>query len=125
MNASSAAILTLSGTTNNSHSAGHPNGGIQAILAFVMSGLVYLLALWLLVAVGAWNVGTSSSSAAEPLETFGNIRWIVYASRQNAVEAIGLARRFGSDFGQPTVISTTNGWYAVAAGPISVPDWWP
>jgi uncharacterized protein len=101
-----------------------------------MSGLVYSLALWLLVAVSAWNVGTSSSSAAEPLETSGNIRFIVYASRQNADEAIGLARRFGSDFGPPTVISTTNGWYAVAAGPISVPDpvalkkklsesWWP
>jgi S1-C subfamily serine protease len=37
-------------------------------------------------------------------------------------EAIGLARRFGSDFGEPTVLTTTNGWYAVAAGPVAVSD---
>ena len=59
-----------------------------------------------------------------------------FASRQDVDEAIGLARRFGSEFGAPTVLSTTNGWYAVAAGPLAVPDaaalkkrlsdaWWP
>jgi hypothetical protein len=101
-----------------------------------MSRLVLTLALWLSVAVGMWVVTTSPSSAAGPFETSSNVRWIIYASRQNIDEAIGLARRFGSEFGQPTVISTTNGWYAIAAGPLSVPDpvamkkklsesWWP
>ena len=79
---------------------------------------------------------TTSTSSAGPLETSGSFRWIVFASRQNVDEAIGLARDFGSEFGPPTVLSTTNGWYAVAAGPINVPDpvamkkklteaWWP
>src|SRR5271165_5020476 len=100
-----------------------------------MSRLTFPLALWLSVAVGAW-IATSPSSATGPFETSGNVRWIIYASRQNVDEAIGLARRFSSEFGQPTVMSTTNGWYAVAAGPLSVPDpvamkkklselWWP
>ena len=60
--------------------------------------------------------------ALGPLETSGNGRWIVFASRQDVDEAIGLARRFGSDFGAPTVLTTTNGWYAVASGPVAVPD---
>ena len=46
----------------------------------------------------------------------------VFASRQNVDEAIGLARRFGSDFGPPKVMSSTNGWYAVVAGPLSIPN---
>jgi S1-C subfamily serine protease len=69
-------------------------------------------------------------------ETTGNVRWMVFASRQNVDEAIGLARRFGSDFGSPIVFSSTNGWYAIVAGPLSVYDpialkkkladmWWP
>src|SRR5271165_3193576 len=86
-----------------------------------MSRLTFPLALWLSVAVGAW-IATSPSSATGPFETSGNVRWIIYASRQDVDEAIGLARRFGSEFGEPTVLSTTNGWYAVAAGPVSVPD---
>ena len=56
------------------------------------------------------------------METSGDVRWIVYASRQNGDEAIGLARRLGWEFGPPTVISTTNGWFAVGAGPLRVPD---
>ena len=88
----------------------------------VRKSLIFALALWLSVAVGTWIVTTSPSSAAGPFETSGNVRWIIYASRQNVDEAIGLARRYGSEFGRPTVISTTNGWYAVAAGPLSVPD---
>jgi S1-C subfamily serine protease len=79
---------------------------------------------------------TSPSSSAGPLETSGDFRWIVFASRQDVDEAIGLARSFGSEFGRPAVLSTTNGWYAVAAGPVAVPDatalkkrlsdaWWP
>jgi len=101
-----------------------------------MSRLVFFLTLWLSVAVGTWIVTASRLLAAEPFETSGNVRWIIYASRQNVDEAIGLARGFGSEFGQPTVISTTNGWYAVATGPLNVPDpvamkkklsesWWP
>jgi hypothetical protein len=79
---------------------------------------------------------SSNAFAMGAFETSGNVRWLVFASRQNVDEAIGLARRFGSDFGPPAVMSSNNGWYAVVAGPISVPDvealkkrladlWWP
>jgi hypothetical protein len=93
--------------------------------------------LFALLIVATSLVGSEGCAfAADPLETSGNVRWIVFASRQDVDEAIGLARRFGSEFGSPAVISTTNGWYAVAAGPIAVPDpaalkkklsdaWWP
>jgi len=87
-----------------------------------MGRFVISLALWRAAAIGAWLVMASLSSSAGPLETSGDGRWIVFASRQDVDEAIGLARRFGSDFGEPTVLSTTNGWYAVAAGPVAVPD---
>jgi S1-C subfamily serine protease len=97
---------------------------------------VFSVAFWLAVTVGMWLATTSPSSAKGPLETSGDVRWIVFASRQDVDEAIGLARRFGSEFGVTTVLSTTNGWYAVAAGPLAVPDaaalkkrlsdaWWP
>jgi hypothetical protein len=101
-----------------------------------MSRLVLSLVCLLSVAIGAWIAPVTASWAAGPLETANDLRWIVFASRQNVDEAIGLARGFGSEFGPPTVISTTNGWYAVAAGPMVVPDpvaakrkvleaWWP
>ena len=60
--------------------------------------------------------------ATGAFETAGNSRWLVFASRQNVDEAIGLARRFGSEFGPPKVMSSTNGWYAVVAGPLSIPN---
>ena len=102
----------------------------------VRKSLIFALALWLSVAVGMSIMTTSPSSAAGRFETSGNVRWIIYASRQNVDEAIGLARRYDLEFGQPTVVSTTNGWYAVVAGPLNVPDsvamkknlsesWWP
>jgi len=87
-----------------------------------MGKFVFSLVLWLAAAIGMWLAMASPSSSAGPLETSGDGRWIVFASRQDVDEAIGLARRFGSDFGEPTVLSTTNGWYAVAAGPVAVPD---
>jgi S1-C subfamily serine protease len=77
-----------------------------------------------------------SAFAMGAFETTGNVRWVVFASRQNVDEAIGLARRFGSEFGSPMVFSSTSGWYAIVAGPLSVYDptalkkklanlWWP
>jgi hypothetical protein len=82
-----------------------------------MGKFFFSLALWLAAAIGMWMAMASPSLSAGPLETSGDDRWIVFASRQDVDEAIGLARRFGSDFGEPTVLSTTNGWYAVASGP--------
>lgn len=93
-------------------------------------------ALWLVAIVGLWLAAASPSSANGPLATSGDARWIVFASRQDVEEAIGLARGYGSEFGAPTVLSTMNGRYAVAAGPEAVPDaaalkkrlsdaWWP
>jgi S1-C subfamily serine protease len=87
-----------------------------------MSRFILSFALWLSIAVATSIATISTSLATSPFETSGNVRWIIYASRQNIDEAIGLARRFGSEFGQPTVISTTNGWFAVTVGPLSVPD---
>ena len=87
-----------------------------------MSGLALSRFRFLMLAIGAWIASTSSSSAGGPLQTTGALRWVVFASRQNPDEAIGLARRFGPQFGPQAVISTTNGWYAVGAGPIVVSD---
>jgi S1-C subfamily serine protease len=87
-----------------------------------MGKFIFSLALWRAAAIGIWLAMAPPSSSAGPLETSGDGRWIVFASRQDVEEAIGLARRFGSDFGEPTVLSTTNGWYAVASGPVAVPD---
>jgi hypothetical protein len=89
---------------------------------FGMSRNVLSLAFWLMATVSILLATAKPSSASGPLETSGDGRWIVFASRQDVDEAIGLARRFGSDFGGPTVLTTTNDWYAVAAGPIAVPD---
>jgi hypothetical protein len=77
------------------------------------------LALCLAAAIGMCTAMASPSLSAGPLETSGDDRWIVFASRQDVDEAIGLARRFGSDFGEPTALSTTDGWYAVASGPVA------
>ena len=100
-----------------------------------MSRFTLLFVLLLSLAAGALSQ-SSSAFAMGAFETSGNVRWLVFASRQNVDEAIGLARRFGSDFGSPRVMSSTNGWYAVVAGPLRVSDpevlrkkltdlWWP
>ena len=89
--------------------------------AFDMGRPVFSLALWLVAPIGMLLALASPSSSAGPLETSGDARWIVFASRQDVDEAIGLARRFGSEFGEPAVLSITNGWYTVAAGPVVVP----
>ncbi len=86
-----------------------------------MGRLPVLLSL-LAAAVEMCLAAAVSLASSGPLDTTGDARWVVFASRQNIDEAIGLARHFGSDFGAPTVISTTNGWYAVAAGPVNIPD---
>src|ERR1019366_4205224 len=88
----------------------------------VMSRFIFSAALIASIAVGASIAATTISSAAGPFETAGNVRWVVYASRQNVDEAIGMARRLGAEAGPSAVMSTTNGWYAVVAGPVSVPD---
>jgi hypothetical protein len=96
----------------------------------------FVFSLSLLLSLAAALIAPNISFATGAFETRGDVRWLVFASRQNVDEAIGLARRFGSDFGPPMVMSSTSGWYAVVAGPISVPDvpalkkkvadlWWP
>ncbi len=101
-----------------------------------MSRFTLFFILLLSLAAGALIASSAICFASGAFETSGNVHWIVFASRQNVDEAIGLARRFGSDFGPPRVFSSTNGWYAVAAGPLSVPNpaalkkkltdlWWP
>ena len=101
-----------------------------------MNKFIFSLTRWLALAVSVMLATPPTALAAGPLETSGNVRWIIFASRQNVDEAIGLARRFGSQFGPPSVVSTSNGWYAVVAGPLAVSDtaaikkklsdaWWP
>ena len=63
-----------------------------------MSRFTSLFVLLLSLAVGMLSLA-SSVFAMGAFETAGNVRWLVFASRQNLDEAIGLARRFGSDFG--------------------------
>ena len=87
-----------------------------------MNRIVVSLVFALSVVVGSLISGATISLAAGPFETTGNVRWIVYASRQNVDEAIGLARRFETAETPMKVLSTSNGWYAVAVGPLSVPD---
>ena len=101
-----------------------------------MSRFTLSFGLLLSLLAGALIASSTISLATEAFETAGNVRWIVFASRQDVDEAIGLARRFGSEFGPLIVMSSTNGWYAVVAGPLTVPDpaalkkkltdlWWP
>jgi hypothetical protein len=72
--------------------------------------------------VWAFTAYVGYAIAAGPFEQHGNSRWIVYASRQNVDEAIGLARRMTPGPGPTKVMSTTNGWYAVTTGPLEVTD---
>ena len=70
----------------------------QSSRRFDMNRLVPFWVCLLSIAIGAWIASASPSLAAGPLETSGNFRWIVFASRQNVDEAIGLARRLWLGF---------------------------
>ena len=59
------------------------------------------LALWLAVAGGLFQAVFSRARWRVRFETSGDVRWIVFASRQDPDEAIGVARGFGSEFGTP------------------------
>jgi hypothetical protein len=52
----------------------------------------------------------------------GDMRWIVYASRQDMEEAIGQARYYSQEAYPTRVMRSVNGWYAVVAGPAHVPS---
>ncbi|MGJ3263011.1 MAG: hypothetical protein ACFE0R_07230 [Salinarimonas sp.] len=52
----------------------------------------------------------------------GGERWIVLASRQDPAEAIALARAYRERFDATHVLTSSNGWHAVVAGPVSVAD---
>lgn len=47
----------------------------------------------------------------------GNQRWIVLASRQDLNQAIGIAQTFNWRLSGVRVMLSTNGWYAIVAGP--------
>ena len=65
-----------------------------------MNKFIFSLTRWLALAVSVMLAAPPTALAAGPFETSGNVRWIIYASRQNVDEAIGLARRFGSELGR-------------------------
>lgn len=79
-----------------------------------------------IVAACAIALSSGFAIAAGPFEQQGNSRWIIFASRQNVEEAIGLARIYAianpdnPSPGTTKVMSTTNGWYAVTTGPFRV-----
>ena len=54
---------------------------------------------------------------AGPYSLTGNQRWIALASRQNMDEAIGIAQIYAWRLKGVRVMQSTNGWYAVVAGP--------
>lgn len=62
------------------------------------------------------------SSGASSLRLSGNNRWLVFASRRTANEALDLAREFLNRFPNVSVMQSSNGWYAVVSGPMNVPD---
>jgi hypothetical protein len=62
--------------------------------------------------------GSSSGISTQQFQLTGDSRWVIYASRQDRAEAIDIAHKFTPIMGPMRVFSTTNGWYAVAAGPV-------
>jgi S1-C subfamily serine protease len=59
----------------------------------------------------------TSVAEAGPFSLTGDNRWIAFASRQSVDEAVGVARAYRWDFPKVRVMQSTNGWYAVVAGP--------
>ena len=78
-----------------------------------MYRLLALFAFWILVA---------NTAFASPLAQSGDSRWIVFASRQAEDEAIGVARAYRYQFPSIRVVQSTNGWFAIIAGPERVPN---
>lgn len=80
--------------------------------------------------VARWIVGFCTLIAcaftgfaeAGPYSLVGDARWVVFASRQNLDEAIGVARAYRWRFQNVRVMRATNGWYAVVSGPERIPN---
>ncbi|MGY6645579.1 MAG: S1C family serine protease [Salinarimonas sp.] len=54
------------------------------------------------------------------LSRTGDMRWAVVASTRDLDEAIGIARIFRYEFTDTRVVEASNGWLAVAIGPVSI-----
>lgn len=77
------------------------------------------LAFAMIVAV-ACALGAPAFGAGYSLS--GDARWIVLASRQTLDEAIGVARAYTWRFRSVRVMQSTNGWFAIVAGPERIAD---
>ena len=80
-----------------------------------------LFVRWALALAGAVWLGCTAA-AAGPFSSAGDFRYVVFASRQNIDEAIGVARAYVWRFPNVRVLQSANGWYAVAAGPERIQD---
>lgn len=74
-----------------------------------------------------FSIGTASVDkrlslviSVQQFQLTGPSYWVIFASRLDREEAIELARSFTPIAGPMRVFSTTNGWYAVATGPINI-----
>ena len=54
------------------------------------------------------------------LSRSGDTRWAVVASTRDLDEGIGIARLFRHEFADVRVVEASNGWLAVAVGPVSI-----
>ncbi|MGP9820212.1 hypothetical protein ACTZWW_09360 [Salinarimonas sp. NSM] len=68
--------------------------------------------------LGPRTIGGAAAQGELP----DDMRWIVLASRQDPAEAITLARGWRERFDATHVLTSSNGWNAVVAGPVPVSD---
>ncbi|WP_156917513.1 hypothetical protein [Salinarimonas rosea] len=76
----------------------------------------------LALAVAACLVPGAIGPASAQSGLSGDERWIVLASRQDPAEAIALARAYRERFEATHVVTSSNGWNAVVAGPVPASD---
>lgn len=72
----------------------------------------------LLVTIASFLISTELAYA-DLLRT-GTIRWAVMASTQELENAVGIAEAYTSRFNEVQVVESSNGWFAVIGGPVSI-----
>jgi hypothetical protein len=77
---------------------------------------------WLAIVGVLGSIISHDRATAGSYSASGDERYIVFASRQILDDAIGIAQSYSWRFPNVRVMRSSNGWYAVAAGPERVPD---
>jgi serine protease Do len=81
-----------------------------------------VLLKWLAIMGVLGSLMSHNGATAGSYSTSGDERYIVLASRQGLDDAIGVAQSYAWRFPGVRVMRSSNGWYAVAAGPTRVQD---